>query len=176
MKRTPAEVGKIVMMRRRSLGLSQEGVPGVSDSLIRQIEDGTAPERGRGGKRQRFMEVLGWPPDALARLEAGADPESLVGPLPDPNGSELRDLLGVGGQIVQDELDEIKARLDKLEGKSPGDVVDLDTRRAAEGPGTGWARAAQTEDGTPVGAAPTIRPTKRPHPPDEGPDPTEFHD
>lgn len=75
---------------------------------------------GRVGPQERstaiYAEALGWPADAWQRLIDGADPADLSAETANrseiPTDSDLRDLLGVGGQIVRDELDEIKARLD----------------------------------------------------------------
>lgn len=117
MSRTKAEVGELLRQRRLSLGLPQLGIAGVSDSLIRQLESGEAPTAGRGGRRQALMVALGWPVDALARLEAGEDPARLTAVSQSPAESDLRELLGVGGQLVSDELTDLKARLNLIEGR-----------------------------------------------------------
>lgn len=75
--RTPAEVGAIVRQRREELGLTQEGC-GVSSSLVKQIESGTAPIEGRGSKRATFMKALSWPTDALTRLSRGEEPRLML--------------------------------------------------------------------------------------------------
>lgn len=76
--RTPAEVGALVRRRREALGLTQEGIPNVSSSLVRSIERGTASLQGRGLTRAALMEALEWPPDGLQRLSNGAEPEELA--------------------------------------------------------------------------------------------------
>lgn len=111
-KRTLTEVGHAVRRRRESLGLTQEGC-GVSSSLVKQIEKGEAPGEGRGSTRSKFMRALRWPPDALERLAAGADPHSLEQP-GDPPISETppwEDLLA-GQRKITEALERLAEQLE----------------------------------------------------------------
>lgn len=146
----------------------------------------------------RVAAYLGWEPDAFDRIRRGEVP---IEADPSPTGpatSDLTVLLGVGGQVVRDELDEIKARLDLLESgravtdTEPANVAPIAPRAASRPakqaektqarakqptkPPTDWVYAASRADGQPDETRPTGEPVNRPAAPDDGPDPTDFHD
>lgn len=192
MERTPQDVGHLFRARRNSKGADQRDF-GVSTATIRKIEKGDVSPKTRS--TAPYAVELGWPADAWQRLLDGADPATLVtvddtNSSRNPTNADLRDLLGVGGQVVQDQLDEIKARLERLE--SADTVVGLDaerppkatserrkTRERAERPTTRpieGAYAASREDGQPDDDRPTGETVHRASPPDDGPDPTQFND
>lgn len=76
-KRDPAEVGALVKERREWVGLTQEGIPGVSSSTVRKVENGTA-DAFRRSSLVALLSALRWPADALEQLAAGADPATLA--------------------------------------------------------------------------------------------------
>lgn len=96
--RTAAEVGEIARQRRVALHLAQESIPGVSSSLVRRIEQGTAPREGQDLVRSAYMAALRWPSDAIDRLYEGANPADLdLDPDPEPvqmaaSGADLEQL------------------------------------------------------------------------------------
>lgn len=128
----------------------------------------------------RVAASLGWRGDAFDRIREGLEPIEDDGSETPTGSSDLRDLLGVGGQVVQDELDEIKARLDALEGDGSAKVTPLNPRQRSRKADPGYrvdtAHAASQDSGEPAEKRPTGRPATRPSPPDEGPDPTVFND
>lgn len=94
--------------------MTQEGC-GISSSLVKNIEAGTAPLEGRGAKRATFMRALRWPPDALTRLAMGDDPtafEESSEPAPDPPWDVLLD-------VMTEVRDEVRRLADRLEEGSP---------------------------------------------------------
>lgn len=111
-QRTAAEVGAIVRQRRLSRGFTQENVPNVGTSTVKNIEIGKAPGEGRGPARIELMRALQWPFDALERLAAGEDPAALDQLVPPTSEAPPWDvLLGVMTEV----RDEVRRLADDLE-------------------------------------------------------------
>lgn len=119
-------VGRHLEHRRQVLGYSSryqvaDGIP-VSESWVRQMESGevrrndgsvTTPNP-RGNKVLAYLDRLGWPPDAIDRLLAGAPPDALteLGPA-DEEGSPPWDEILQGQREISDRLERLAELLER---------------------------------------------------------------
>lgn len=108
------------------MGLTQEGIPGVSSSLVRHVERGTAPQGGQGVKRRALLAALRWPPDAMVLLASGADPDELdyqPDPEPEPiqiaaSGVDLEELRRVDPESYDQIIGMARIALDRARQRS----------------------------------------------------------
>ena len=75
-KRSAGEVGELIRARREACGLSQDDIPDVSSATMRKIENASA-ESFKPRTLRKVATALDWPPDAYARLLAGASMDDL---------------------------------------------------------------------------------------------------
>lgn len=99
--------------RRNALGLKQNDV-GPTPKTVAAIEKGDVGPKSRS--TAPYAEALGWPADAWQRLLDGADPETFTAgsPAAADAGSDLRVLLGVGGEVVEDRLRDAVDQVNQL--------------------------------------------------------------
>ncbi len=176
MSQTLEKIGGAVTARREQLGMTKRAAhrrAGVSDTTWSKIEDA---ERVSLKTLRLAAAALEWPSDALIEIGEGADPGAFphvnwVEPPTSsgvPTGSDLRSLLAVGGQVVEDRLTAIEDRLDRLEERVATDTERGGTVTPIRPDGTqvptGWVYAAERDDGQPTSDDPSKTPST-PHRP-----------
>lgn len=118
MERSWEELAQLVLDRRSRLGRSQAGVAEIANKVLgeRSLTDQTVrifEKVGRDGYRRQTLSAisvgLDWPPDALQRLQAGADPASLEG---EPNEAPPWEELLEGQRRVTEALERLAAKLE----------------------------------------------------------------
>lgn len=109
-----ARVADAVNARIAERGLSLtriESESGVSFRSLKKVVTGQGLDRA--DRLSVLATYLGWRGDAFDRIRQGDEPVPLAG-TSDPASSDLRELLGVGGGIIDDQLRELRDRTDRL--------------------------------------------------------------
>ncbi len=110
MERTPRQLGEIIKTRRDALGRTQVKVLDVakaaghefSDPTYRAIEGGRSKSVPTGRVLAGISVGLDWPPDALAKIAAGANPATIDAPIEmSASGIDLDELRRVDPEMYE---------------------------------------------------------------------------